>query len=115
MNGVEGVISGKMEDLVEYDREAASLVEYIAALNQGDRDILEEIHLTFKTTDIWGDKTEEHWHFRPCVGGYVVDGLRESDSRKGLSSLPRCCSRGTWGGVKATPISTIYRYIKATV
>ena len=74
MNGVEGVISGKMEDLVEYDREAASLVEYIAALNQGDRDILEEIHLTFKTTDIWGDKTEEHWHFRPCVGGYVVDG-----------------------------------------
>lgn len=21
-----------------------------------------------------GDETEEHWHFRPCVGGYVVDG-----------------------------------------
>ena len=74
MNGVEGTVSGPMEDLMEYDREAASLVEYIAALNQGDRDILEEIDLTFNTTDIWGDETEEHWHFRPCVGGYVVDG-----------------------------------------
>ena len=74
MNGVEGVISGKMEDLMEYDRDAAGLMEYIAALNQGDRDIREEIDLTFKTTDIWGDEMEEHWHFRPCVGGYVVDG-----------------------------------------
>lgn len=74
MNGVEGTVSGPMEDLMEYDREAAGLVEYIAALNQGDRDILEEIDLTFKIEDIWGDETEEHWHFRPCVGGYVVDG-----------------------------------------
>ena len=74
MNGVEGTVSGPMEDLMEYDREAASLVEYIAALNQGDRDILEEIDLTFNTTDIWGDETEENWHFRPCVGGYVVNG-----------------------------------------
>lgn len=74
MNGVEGTVSGPMENLMEYDRDAAGLVEYIAALNQGDRDILEEIDLTFKTTDIWGDETEEHWHFHPCVGGYVVDG-----------------------------------------
>lgn len=74
MNGVEGTVSGPMEDLMEYDRDAAGLVEYIAALNQGDRDILEEIDLTFKIEDIWGDETEEHWHFRPCVGGYVVDG-----------------------------------------
>ena len=85
MNGVEGTVSGPMEDLIKYDREAESLVEYIAALNQGDRDIREEIpgtgladkseiDLTFNTTDIWGDETEEHWHFRPCVGGYVVDG-----------------------------------------
>lgn len=73
MNGVEGTVSGPMEDLMEYDRDAAGLVEYIAALNQGDRGIREEIDLTFKTTDIWGDETEEHWHFRPCVGGYVVD------------------------------------------
>lgn len=74
MNGVEGTVSGPMEDLMEYDRDAAGLVEYIAALNQGDRDIREEIHITFKTTDIWGDETVEHWHFRPCVGGYDVDG-----------------------------------------
>ena len=74
MNGVEGIVSGQMEDLIEYDREAETLVEYIAKLNQGDRDIREEIDLTFNTTDIWGDDTEEHWHFRPCVGGYVVDG-----------------------------------------
>jgi hypothetical protein len=74
MNGVEGTVSGPMEDLMEYDRDAAGLVEYIAALNQGDRDIREEIDLTFKTTGIWGDEMEEHWHFRPCVGGYVVDG-----------------------------------------
>ena len=86
MNGVEGTVSGPMEDLMEYDRDAAGLVEYIAALNQGDRDIREGIDLTFKTTDIWGDETEEHWKFRPigrhdadaefhpCVGGYVVDG-----------------------------------------
>lgn len=74
MNGVEGTVSGPMEDLMEYDRDAAGLVEYIAALNQGDRDILEKIDLTFKIEDIWGDETEEHWHFRPCVGGYVVDG-----------------------------------------
>ena len=74
MNGVEGTVSGPMEDLMEYDRDAAGLVEYIAALNQGDRAIREEIDLTFKTTDIWGDEAEEHWHFRPCVGGYVVDG-----------------------------------------
>lgn len=73
MNGVEGVISGKMEDIVEYDQEAASLVEYIAVLSQGDRDIREEVDLSFKTIDIWGDETEEHWYFRPCVGGYVVD------------------------------------------
>lgn len=74
MNGVEGTVSGPMEDLMEYDRDAAGLVEYIAALNQGDRDILEEVDLSFKIEDIWGDETEEHWHFRPCVGGYVVDG-----------------------------------------
>lgn len=74
MNGVEGTVSGPMEDLMEYDRDAAGLVEYIAALNQGDRDILEEIDLTFKIEDVWGDETEEHWHFRPGVGGYVVDG-----------------------------------------
>lgn len=69
MNGVEGTVSGPMEDLMEYDRDAAGLVEYIAALNQGDRDILEEVDLSFKIEDIWGDETEEHWHFRPCVGG----------------------------------------------
>ena len=73
MNGVEGTVSGPMEDLIEYDREAETLVEYIAKLNQ-DRDIRDDVNLSFKTTDIWGDDTEEHWHFRPCVGGYVVDG-----------------------------------------
>ena len=73
MNGVEGTVSGPMEDLIEYDRDASALVEYIAKLNQ-DRDIRDEVDLTFKTTDIWGDETEEHWHFRPGVGGYVVDG-----------------------------------------
>lgn len=79
MNGVEGTVSGPMEDLTEYDRDAAGLVEYIAKLNQElatleDLDLRKEIDLTFKTVDIWGDETEEHWHFRPCVGGYVVDG-----------------------------------------
>lgn len=79
MNGVEGTVSGPMEDLMEYDRDAAVLVEYIAKLNQElavleDLDLRKEIDLTFKIEDIWGDETEEHWHFRPCVGGYVVDG-----------------------------------------
>lgn len=75
MNGVEGTVSGPMEDLMEYDRDAASLVEYISRLNGNvEREFPEEIDLTFKIEDIWGDETEEHWHFRPCVGGYVVDG-----------------------------------------
>lgn len=82
MNGVEGTVSGAMEDLMEYDRDAAGLVEYIAKLNQ-DRDIRDDVNLSFKTTDIWGDETEEHWHFRPCVGGYVVD----SPSGDGNSSF----------------------------
>lgn len=74
MNGVEGVISGKMEDLVEYDQESASLVEYISRLNRNvEREFPEEIDLYFRTMDIWGDESEEHWHFRACVGGYVVD------------------------------------------
>lgn len=79
MNGVEGTVSGAMEDLMEYDREAETLVEYIAKLNQElaaleDLDLRKDVNLSFKTVDIWGDDTEEHWHFRPCVGGYVVDG-----------------------------------------
>lgn len=75
MNGVEGVISGKMEDLVEYDRSAAGLMEYLSQLNKFDvQGRWDDLDLSFKTTDIWGDETEEHWHFRPCVGGYVVDG-----------------------------------------
>lgn len=75
MNGVEGVISGKMEDLVEYDRDAAGLMEYLSQLNKYDvQGRWDDLDLSFKTTDIWGDETEEHWHFRPCVGGYVVDG-----------------------------------------
>lgn len=75
MNGVEGVISGKMEDLVECDQDAASLVEYLSRLNGNvEREFPEEIDLYFRTMDIWGDESEEHWHFRPCVGGYVVDG-----------------------------------------
>lgn len=75
MNGVEGVISGKMEDLMEYDQEASSLVEYLSRLNGNvEREFPKEIDLYFRTVDIWGDESEEHWHFRPCVGGYVVDG-----------------------------------------
>lgn len=75
MNGVEGTVSGPMEDLVEYDRDAAGLVEYLSQLNKYDvQGRWDDLDLSFKTTDIWGDETEEHWHFHPCVGGYVVDG-----------------------------------------
>lgn len=75
MNGVEGIVSGKMEELIEYDQDAATLVEYLSRLNGNvEREFPEEIDLYFRTMDIWGDETEEHWHFRPCVGGYVVDG-----------------------------------------
>lgn len=69
MNGVEGTVSGAMEDLMEYDRDAAGLVEYIAKLNQGDRDIREEIDLTFNTTDIWGGEVEEEWQFEEKIHG----------------------------------------------
>lgn len=75
MNGVEGTVSGPMEDLMEYDRDAAGLVEYLSRLNGNvEREFPKEIDLYFRTVDIWGDESEEHWHFRPCVGGYVVDG-----------------------------------------
>ena len=75
MNGVEGTVSGPMEDLMEYDRDTAGLVEYLSRLNGNvEREFPEEIDLYFRTVGIWGDETEEHWHFRPCVGGYVVDG-----------------------------------------
>lgn len=75
MNGVEGVISGEMEDLMEYDRDAAGLVEYLSQLSKYDvQECWDDLDLSFKIEDIWGDETEEHWHFRLCVGGYVVDG-----------------------------------------
>lgn len=75
MDGVEGTVSGPIEDLMEYDRDAAGLVEYLSRLNGNvEREFPEEIDLYFRTVGIWGDETEEHWHFRPCVGGYVVDG-----------------------------------------
>ena len=115
MNGVEGTVSGPMEDLMEYDRDAAGLVEYIAALNQGDRDILEEVDLTFKIEDIWETRRKSIGIFAPVWGGMSSMTLRERDSRKGLLSSPRCCSRGTWGGVKNSTIYTIYRYINAPI
>lgn len=75
MNGVEGTVSGPMEDLMEYGRDAAVLVEYLSQLNKYDaQGRWDDLDLSFKTVDIWGDEAEEHWHFRPCVGGYVVDG-----------------------------------------
>lgn len=75
MNGVEGTVSGPMEDLMGYDRDAAGLVEYLSQLNKYDaQGRWDDLDLSFKTVDIWGDEAEEHWHFRPCVGGYVVDG-----------------------------------------
>ena len=111
VNGAETVlVTPDYETILKANEEYTSMVKILESL-----DCYEPVTLKFPRTNIWGDETEEHWHFRPCVGGMSSMALRESDSRKGLSGLPRCYSRGTWGGVKATPISTIYRYIKATV
>ena len=49
-------------------------MEYLSQLNKHEEsERWDDVDLSFKTVDIWGDETEEHWHFRPCVGGYVVD------------------------------------------
>lgn len=41
--------------------------------------------------------------FALVLGGMSWTALRESDLRKGLSSLPRCCLRDTWDGAGKNP------------
>lgn len=71
----EAVFMMMVEDLDDTDRilNIASR-SYLAFKNLHHHPPGYQLLLDFDKVDIWGDETEEHWHFRPCVGGYVVDG-----------------------------------------